>query len=237
MPFVETSGAAISAILDFAHTMSHHHTYYVTSSHILCHIIIHTMSHHHTYYITSSYIPPQTPAITSILDFTYACLCVCVCMCVWVCMRVCLCPRLHQGLLTLCPQALIYIYIYIYIFIYIYIRIYIYIYTYICIYIYTYIHTYMYIYMYICIHIFIYTYIQIFIYTCIHIYISHCLPDATRVCHVSNKIMWCVCMCACWCDVYVWWCDASVSCVEQDDVMRVYACMLMWCVCVMMWCV
>ena len=32
------------------HTMSHHHTYYVTSSYILCHIIIHTMSHHHTYY-------------------------------------------------------------------------------------------------------------------------------------------------------------------------------------------
>jgi len=26
------------------HTMSHHHTYYVTSSYILCHIIIHTMS-------------------------------------------------------------------------------------------------------------------------------------------------------------------------------------------------
>jgi hypothetical protein len=34
------------------HTMSHHHTYYVTSSYILCHII-HTMSHHHTYYVTS----------------------------------------------------------------------------------------------------------------------------------------------------------------------------------------
>ena len=31
-----------------------HHTYYVTSSYILCHIIIHTMSHHHTYYVTSS---------------------------------------------------------------------------------------------------------------------------------------------------------------------------------------
>jgi len=30
--------------------ISHHHTYYVTSSYILCHIIIHTMSHHHTYY-------------------------------------------------------------------------------------------------------------------------------------------------------------------------------------------
>jgi hypothetical protein len=27
---------------------AHHHTYYVTSSYILCHIIIHTMSHHHT---------------------------------------------------------------------------------------------------------------------------------------------------------------------------------------------
>ena len=26
--------------------------YYVTSSYILCHIIIHTMSHHHTYYVT-----------------------------------------------------------------------------------------------------------------------------------------------------------------------------------------
>jgi len=32
------------------HTMSHHHTYYVTSSYILCHIIIHTMSHHQAYY-------------------------------------------------------------------------------------------------------------------------------------------------------------------------------------------
>ena len=31
------------------HTMSHHHTYYVTSSYMLCHIIIHTMSHHHSY--------------------------------------------------------------------------------------------------------------------------------------------------------------------------------------------
>jgi len=29
---------------------------HVTSSCILCHIIIHTMSHHHTYYVTSSYI-------------------------------------------------------------------------------------------------------------------------------------------------------------------------------------
>ena len=38
------------------HTMSHHHTYYVyyvTSSYILCHIIIHTMSHH-TYPNTAS---------------------------------------------------------------------------------------------------------------------------------------------------------------------------------------
>ena len=35
------------------HTMSHHHTYYVTSSYILCHIIIHTMSHYHTSLSTS----------------------------------------------------------------------------------------------------------------------------------------------------------------------------------------
>ena len=34
----------------------HHHTYYVTSSYILCHIIIHAMSHHHSYYVTSSFI-------------------------------------------------------------------------------------------------------------------------------------------------------------------------------------
>ena len=34
----------------------HHHTSYVTSSYILCHIIIHPMSHHHTSYVTSSYI-------------------------------------------------------------------------------------------------------------------------------------------------------------------------------------
>ena len=67
--------------------MSHHHTYYVTSScswqllqeqrdsirdempqdheesvfqvtssYMLCHIIIHAMSHHHTCYVTSSYM-------------------------------------------------------------------------------------------------------------------------------------------------------------------------------------
>ena len=30
----------------------------VASSYILCHIIIHTMSHHHTYYVTSSYLLP-----------------------------------------------------------------------------------------------------------------------------------------------------------------------------------
>ena len=36
--------------LMFGLSMSHHHTYHVTSSYILCHIIIiHTMSHHHTY--------------------------------------------------------------------------------------------------------------------------------------------------------------------------------------------
>ena len=45
---------AAGSLLDYIlchiiiHTMSHHHTYYVTSSYILCHIIIHTMSHHHT---------------------------------------------------------------------------------------------------------------------------------------------------------------------------------------------
>jgi len=44
------------------HTMSHHHTNQVgqssdAASYILCHIIIHTMSHHHTYYVTSSYKP------------------------------------------------------------------------------------------------------------------------------------------------------------------------------------
>ena len=47
----------------------YHHPYYVTSSYILCHIIIHTMSHHHTYYVTSSYIR----------------ICVWTCMCVWPC--------------------------------------------------------------------------------------------------------------------------------------------------------
>ena len=30
--------------------VAHHHTYYITSSYILCHIIIHTMSHHHRVY-------------------------------------------------------------------------------------------------------------------------------------------------------------------------------------------
>ena len=60
--------SSLSGIAYWVHTMSHHHTYYVTSSYILCHIIIHiihlsgiaywvhTMSHHHTYYVTSSYI-------------------------------------------------------------------------------------------------------------------------------------------------------------------------------------
>jgi len=36
---------------------------YVTSSYILCHIIIHTMSHHHTYYVTSSYLSPERTLI------------------------------------------------------------------------------------------------------------------------------------------------------------------------------
>jgi len=43
--------------------LSHHHTFYVTSSYILCHIIIHTdehtgtpLSQGQTYYVTSSYI-------------------------------------------------------------------------------------------------------------------------------------------------------------------------------------
>merc|ERR1719183_3494300 len=39
--------------------MSHHHTNQVgqssdAASYILCHIIIHTMSHHHTYYVTGT---------------------------------------------------------------------------------------------------------------------------------------------------------------------------------------
>jgi len=33
-----------------------HHPCVWRVSYILCHIIIHTMSHHHTYYVTSSYI-------------------------------------------------------------------------------------------------------------------------------------------------------------------------------------
>jgi len=50
-------------------SVSHHHTSYVTSSYMLCHIIMHSIfwrwcqckcplpvSHHHTYYVTSSYI-------------------------------------------------------------------------------------------------------------------------------------------------------------------------------------
>ena len=34
--------------------LTHSPTLTLTSSYILCHIIIHTMSHHHTYYVTSS---------------------------------------------------------------------------------------------------------------------------------------------------------------------------------------
>ena len=41
------------------HTMSHHHTYYVTSSYILCHIIIHTMSHQ----------PPNALSFFLVADF------------------------------------------------------------------------------------------------------------------------------------------------------------------------
>ena len=58
---------ASTGVLSREETMSHHHTYYATSSHILCHNnrgpvkrrdyvtsshITHTMSHHHTYYVT-----------------------------------------------------------------------------------------------------------------------------------------------------------------------------------------
>ena len=73
------------------HNMSHHHTYYVTSSYILCHIIryeqewthayilchiiIHTISHHHRYEQewTHAYI------------HAYIDVCVCVCVCVRAC--------------------------------------------------------------------------------------------------------------------------------------------------------
>src|SRR6056300_776499 len=69
-----------------------HHTYYVTSSYILCHIIIHTMcmplktsisshkpiihtmSHHHTYYVYALkeiYLKPQALWLTCVTARTH----------------------------------------------------------------------------------------------------------------------------------------------------------------------
>ena len=79
-----------SAKISVIHTMSHHHTYYVTSSYILCHIIIHTMSHHHTYYVTTR---PQQSAKRACTD---DCLCVHVGECLWLCTRMCVYMCIHM---------------------------------------------------------------------------------------------------------------------------------------------
>ena len=44
--------------------MSHHHTYYVTSSYTLCHIIIHTMSHHQQ--LTAAQVPKHVREIFTV---------------------------------------------------------------------------------------------------------------------------------------------------------------------------
>ena len=99
----------------------HHHTYYVTSSYILCHIIIHTMSHHHTYYVT---FPIANGAYTCkyisicmhicfsyqvhiylypymiLYVHMYRCVCVCVCVCARVCVYVCVCVCIHARIQT-----------------------------------------------------------------------------------------------------------------------------------------
>ena len=46
--------------------MSHHHTYYVTSSYIPCHSITYTISHQHTYYVTSSYLAETVGHVTNL---------------------------------------------------------------------------------------------------------------------------------------------------------------------------
>ena len=81
-----------------------HHTCHVTSSYMLCHIIIHTMSHHHTCHVTSSYIlchiiiQCSVSRLYIVLQLQravqnlrmYACVCVCAraCMCAFVCVCV-----------------------------------------------------------------------------------------------------------------------------------------------------
>jgi len=83
------------------HTMSHHHAYYVTSSCILClDVCMHTMSHHHAYYVTSSCILCHI-IMHTMFGSVHACMhvstCVLVCVHVYVhvCVHVCLHVYLH----------------------------------------------------------------------------------------------------------------------------------------------
>ena len=89
--------AHLSRLCHIIHTMSHHHTYYVTSSYTLCHIIIHTMSHHHTYYVTSSYIlchiiHTMSHHRTRIYHVKHK---TCVCMRIYLRMTTCACAYAH----------------------------------------------------------------------------------------------------------------------------------------------
>jgi len=109
--------------------MSHHHTYYVTSSYILCHIIIHTMCYH--------------PFVTT---YVYIRVCVCVCVCVYTYTHACMHTYIYMHA---CMHAYIHIYIHIYTHTHIHTYIHTYIHAYIHVYKRTYTHTNMHTYMYI----------------------------------------------------------------------------------------
>ena len=85
--------------------MSHHHTYYVTSLYILCHIIIHIMLHHHTPAINLSILFAHGTCVQPYLARwlvctcvdVYVCGCVRVCVCVCVCVCMCVCVKEREG--------------------------------------------------------------------------------------------------------------------------------------------
>ena len=65
------------------HTVSHHHTYYVTSSHILLHIITHTMSHHHRYIRLRLTASSLDKSCNKTKDARYLWWCDIVCVMMW----------------------------------------------------------------------------------------------------------------------------------------------------------
>jgi hypothetical protein len=152
---------------------------------MLCHIIIHAMSHHHTCYVTSSYMlchiitsPSVSPSAGTFASVSGSSTCVCVCVCVCVCTYihtpyhiyvlapvcqdpvpacVCVCLRIHTYIHTykICVGQCIRIQIpnrAVYVYIYMYTCIRVYMYTCMCIHVYAYMYIRMYIFVYVYVH-------------------------------------------------------------------------------------